>query len=180
MVAALSAGLVLAGGGPAVADALSKGGPEIKFVTQPNFDGFLYGARSMRFPFPEQLPGLYVGAMAYGTLPLFGASLAPAYGYAGGLVGWEGRLPGAVSWLSYDLDLHAGLARNLGDASVPFDKSLVTIEPSVSLGVPVPFFKATRLSAAVGYVVLPFALASNMISLSLRWESKTLTRPAEE
>ena len=116
-----------------MADSLNKGGPEVKFVTQQNFDGFLYGVRSMRFLFPEQLPGLYVGAMAYSTLPIFGAALVPAYGYAGGLAGWEGRFPDGLHWLSWDLDLHLGLARNLGDASVPFDKSLFTIEPSASV-----------------------------------------------
>lgn len=152
---------------------VSKGGPEVKYITNDRYEGLLYGARGVRF----LTPNLYVGLMAFGTLPLIGKEVAPAFGYGGVLAGWEGKLPYG---LGYDLDLHAGYTSDLVDGSPNPARNQISVEPSVALGVPVPVLKATRLSLCLGYLWLPFAPANSAVTIGLRWETKVISRPYEE
>ena len=155
------------------AGTVSKGGPEVKYITNDRYEGFLYGGRGMRF----LTPNLYVGLMAYGTLPLIGKDFAPAFGYGGGLAGWEGRLGAGVS---YDLNLHAGLTNDILDGTANPARNQLTFEPSVAVGLPVPFLKATRVSLCAGYLVLPWAFSNSGPTIGLRWETKMVSRPVDD
>jgi hypothetical protein len=127
----------------------------------------------MRFLTPE----LYVGLMAFGTLPLIGKEVAPAFGYGGLLAGWEGRLPYA---LRYDLNLHVGLTSDILDGTPNPARNQLSVEPSVAIGVAVPFLKATRLSLCAGYLMLPFAFSNSGPTIGLRWETKIISRSLED
>lgn len=148
---------------------MNRGGYEVKFITNDRYEGVLYGVRGVRYLLPE----LYVGLMGYGTLPAIGQELAPAFGTLGLLTGYEGRLPYR---LTYDVNLHAGITRSLSDCSPSPLRDHLSLEPSVSVGVPVPFLTGTRLSLCLGYVALPFAYEFSGPTFGLRWETKSVSR----
>ena len=148
---------------------MNRAGYEVKFITNDRYEGLLYGVRGVRYLLPE----LYVGLMGYGPLPAIGQDFAPAFGTLGLLTGYEGRLPHR---LTYDVNVHVGITRSLDDCSPSPLRDQPSIEPSVSLGVPVPFLTGTRLSICAGYVALPFAYAASGPTVSLRWETKTVSR----
>lgn len=152
---------------------MSKSGPEVKVVTGDRYDGALYGFRSVRYLVINR--SAYFGGMAYGSLPGdVGEDLSPLFGYAGVLAGYEGTLmpwpesAKTLPWwmgfddrnptlLGYDLNLHLGLTRDLG-ATIPSGLARnISLEPSVSLSLPMPFFKGVRLALSGGYLYLPLA-----------------------
>ncbi|MEB3198546.1 MAG: hypothetical protein VKP62_15215 [Candidatus Sericytochromatia bacterium] len=169
----------------------TKFGPEIKLIDNARYTGALYGFRSVRhltFWRP-----VYVGGMAYGSLPLpngAGVQLAPLFGYAGLLVGYEWRVPGLAArgdepawlgfsqrnppWLGLDANLHLGLTQDLASVGPnPLGQNL-SLEPSLSLSLPLPFLRGLRLAASGGYLYLPFAADYSGWTISLRVEGKTI------
>lgn len=169
---------------------LIKSGPEVKIIDNARFTGALYGVRSVRYV--TFFKPLYFGGMAYGSLPgPIGEDLSPLFGYAGGLVGFEGKIVGGgnedevwpwwtgfagrhPSWLGYDLALHVGLTRDLTNAGPnPLGRNL-SLEPSASLSIPTPFFRGSRLAVSGGYLYLPFASDYSGLTIGLRIENKAL------
>lgn len=171
--AAIVAAVAVAAGPAAAEEArLNRAGYELKFITNDRYEGLLYGARAVRYV----LPGTYVGLMGYGNLPAIGTEVAPAFGTLGLLAGYEGYLPYR---LSYDLNLHVGVTRDLSDCSPSPLRNHLSVEPTVAIGVPIPplpFLGAPRISLCVGYVCLPLALWASGPTIGLRWETKSLTQ----
>lgn len=168
----------------------TKSGPEMKVIDNARYTGALFGVRSVRYLTFFQ--PVYVGGMAYGTPPFgqAGRDLAPLFGYAGLLVGWETRLPAlkgdgswprwtgfserSPSWLGLDANLHVGVTQDLAYAGPnPLGQNL-SLEPSGSLSVPLPFIRGSRLALSGGYLYLPFAADYSGWTLGLRLELKTL------
>jgi hypothetical protein len=134
-----------------------------------------------------------VGGTAYGSLPLpgsFGYDLAPLFGYAGVLVGYENRLPLLASdtplpdwmgfsgrstpWLGIDTNLHLGLTQDLANYGPnPLGQNF-SLEPSLSLSVPTPFFRGGRLAVSGGYLFLPFEPGYSGWTIGLRFEGKMI------
>lgn len=169
----------------------TKFGPEVKFIANERYQGALYGFRSVRYL--TFLKPVYVGGTAYGSLPLpgsFGYDLAPLFGYAGVLVGYETRLPLLASdapgpawlgfagrttpWLGIDTNLHIGLTQDLANYGPnPLGQNL-SMEPSLSLSIPTPFFRGGRIAVSGGYLVLPFAWDYGGWTIGLRFEGKMI------
>ncbi|MEB3284376.1 MAG: hypothetical protein VKN33_03715 [Candidatus Sericytochromatia bacterium] len=169
----------------------TKFGPEIKFIANERFQGALYGFRSVRFL--TFLKSVYVGGTAYGSLPLpgsYGYDLAPLFGYAGILAGYEKRFPLLTSdtvvpdwlgfsgrstpWLGFDANLHVGLTQDLANYGPnPLGQNW-SIEPSLSLSVPTPFFRGGRLAISGGYLFLPFEPSYSGWTIGLRFEGKLI------
>lgn len=146
---------------------VNKAGPEVKFVYTDQYSGLLYGGRASRF----LTNTIYVGLMAYGDIPLLGRELAPGFGYTGLLTGYEMRL---TPYLGLDANLHAGILRN--NTSTVFDgwQNMFTIEPSVSVWTPIPWFKGTRVALAAGYLVAPMAQGVSGLTMGLHVDFKSL------
>ena len=150
---------------------VNRAGPEAKYVDVAGFSGFLYGARAVRHLAPW--PAAYGGFMAYGTLPVIGDELGPSFCYLGGLAGWEFR---PTTWLYLDTGLLVGFTTDVFKGTPnPLGRQL-TLEPSVALGVPMPWPVPAgwRLSVVGGCLMLPMAGEFTGWTFGLRAEQKSL------
>lgn len=150
---------------------VNRAGPEAKYVDLAGFSGFLYGARAVRHL--GAWPQAYAGIMAFGTLPVIGDELGPSFGYVGALAGWEAR---PWPWLYVDTGLLVGATSDLAkDTPNPLGRQL-TVEPSLAVGVPLPWPVPAgwRLSVVGGGLMLPMAGEFTGWTLGLRAEQKSL------
>lgn len=144
----------------------NKAGPEIKFVNTDSYSGLLYGGRASRYV----TPAFYVGLMAYGDIPMLGRELAPGFGYTGILTGYEHRV---TSFLGLDANLHAGILRNHTAIVADGWQNMLTLEPSLSVWTPIPWFKGMRLAFSGGYLFAPLAEGVSGLTLGLHVDFKS-------
>jgi hypothetical protein len=149
--------------------AATRGGFEAKYVDLAGFSGVVYGVRTARALRID--PHWYGGLMAYGTLPVIGKNVAPAFGFGGVQAGWEGKLFGR---LHLDLGLLAGLTGDMSECSPsPLGRQAI-LEPTAALGLGLPFPRGGRLSLVVGGLVLPMSPMDSGFSVGLRFETKSI------
>lgn len=149
--------------------AAARAGFEAKYVDLAGFSGVVWGARAARALRVD--PHWYGGLMAYGTLPVVGKNFAPAFGFGGVQAGWEGRVFGG---LYADLGLLAGLTSDMSECSPsPLGRQAI-IEPTVALGLGLPFPRGGRLSLVAGGLLLPLSLGDSGFSIGLRFETKSI------
>lgn len=145
---------------------INKAGPEVKFVASGNYSGLLYGARASRF----LIHGFYAGILAYGDVPLLGRELAPGFGYAGLLTGYELKV---APMLGVDANFHAGLLRNGSATVVDGWQNSLAFEPSLSVWTPVPLVKGARVALSAGYLMAPFADGVSGVTVGFHVDFKT-------
>lgn len=163
--------------GTAAKASATRAGPEAKFVDLAGFSGIVYGARAARTL--AFAPNWYGGLMAYGTLPVVGKGLAPAFGYTGVQLGWEGRV---ASRLHLDAGLLAGITSDMSECTPsPLGRQAI-LEPALAVGWGLPFPRGARLSLVAGGLVLPMSIADSGYSIGLRFETKALEvrQPSED